>query len=84
MISFRNNCAFWYSLLRSNDFLILFHYKILNLLKKNLNYIRDDKKVRYIRKNLKLVNFECHADSFHITTYYSCLCTMEKVLFMQK
>jgi len=28
----------------------MFHYKILDLLEKNLNYNKDDKKVRYIRK----------------------------------
>ena len=51
MISFKNSCAFWYSLLTFIDLLMLFYCEILNLFSKNLNYNKEEKKVQYIRPN---------------------------------
>lgn len=54
MISFKNSCAFWYNMSISNIFLILFYYEILDLIVRNLNYNKEDKKVQYIRTNESL------------------------------
>ena len=54
MISFKNSCAFWCNISISNIFLILFYYKILDLIVRNLNYNKEDKKVQYIRTNESL------------------------------
>ena len=38
----------------SNNFVMLFYYKILEFLDMNLNYNKEDKKVQYIRANESL------------------------------
>ena len=54
MISSEDKCSFWYNLLMSIDFVMLFYCQILNLFIKNLNYNKEDKKVQYIRTNESL------------------------------
>ena len=50
MISFKNSSAFRYNTLISNDLLMLFHYKTIDMFVKYLNYNKEDKKVQYTNK----------------------------------